>query len=144
MNGSWVKAFGIGAILILVLATVPAGAEGLSIRPGLWETTTTIESAFMPAMPPRRSTECVRAADYDLDRMLSGQGDCRIIDQVVTGDTVTWQMTCATEGGPVASGDGELTSQGDRVEGRMTLRMEFQGKHMDTKTSWTGKRLGDC
>jgi len=121
-----------------------AGAEGVSLRPGLWQTTTTMESSFMPAMPPRQTTECIRETRYDIDRMLSGQGDCKIYDQVVEGPSVKWRMRCETDGGAAAQGQGEVTSQGDQVEGQMTIKMEFQGQRMDTKTSWTGRRLGDC
>lgn len=142
MNGSQVTTVAIGAVMMLT--AVPAGADLVSIRPGLWETTTTMESSFMPAMPARRTTECVRESDYDLDRMLSGQGDCRISDRSLAGNTLKWQMSCNTGGGATASGEGEMTSHGDRIEGHMTMMMELQGKRMDTKTSWTGRRLGDC
>ena len=142
MNGSRMTAVAIGAAMMLM--AMPAAADKVSIRPGLWETTTTMESSFMPAMPPRRTSECVREPDYDLDRMPSRQGDCRISDRSVAGNTLKWQMSCNTDGGATASGEGEMSSQGDRVEGHMTTMMELQGKRMDTKTSSTGRRLGDC
>jgi hypothetical protein len=130
--------------IAVLLSSAPAGAEGIMIRPGLWETTTTMESPFMPTMPARRTTECVQESSYDLDRMLSGARDCKISDRIVTADSVKWQMSCETDGGPAAKGEGQLTVQGDRVEGHMTIQMEFQGKRTDTKTSWSGRRLGDC
>jgi hypothetical protein len=119
-------------------------ADLVTVTPGMWESTVTIESSFMPSMPPQTTQECVRESVYDIKKMLRDQGDCRITDTSVTGSTLRWTMACDTEGGPNASGRGEVTSHGDRVEGNMSMKMSVQGQTMDMKTVWTGKRLGDC
>jgi hypothetical protein len=68
-----------------------------------------------------------------------GQGQCEITDIQVQGDTVTWSITCDSQGG-VMTGTGESTYHGDTFEG--TSEMHMQG--MDITTTMSGKRIGDC
>jgi hypothetical protein len=120
------------------------GADELQIRPGLWESTITVESSFMPSMPPQTTRECVKESAYDVRDMLKDQGECRITNTSIAGSTLRWTMACDMEEGARASGHGEVTSQGDRIEGGMTMEMNMQGQSFNMKTTWTGKRIGDC
>ncbi|MGF1639506.1 MAG: DUF3617 domain-containing protein [Rhodospirillales bacterium] len=132
-----------GAAALLLAASAAAG-EVVRVQPGLWQSTTTVKSAFMPSLPPRTSTECIRQAEYDVDKQLRDHGGCTITDKVVAGPTMRWTMTCSPAGGPVATGEGELTSEATRVDGRMRLTVRIQGQPLTTHVTWTARRLGDC
>lgn len=130
--------------MALLLPGWAAGGDVVTINPGLWESTTTIENSFMGSMPPHTTTECVREREYDIQKLLSDQGACTLTDTSVNGPTLSWTMSCKSEGGPSATGSGQITSHGDQVEGHMTMEMAMPGQTMQMKTSWTGRRIGDC
>jgi hypothetical protein len=134
-------------LLLILVATVgsPVATAGdvVKVKPGLWESTMTMESSFMPGMPPQTTRECIRESTYDIRKLMDGQGDCRITGTSSEGSTLRWQLACDMDGQSM-TGQGQMTSHGDRLEGYMTMNMSFQGQSMDMKTSWKGKRVGDC
>jgi hypothetical protein len=131
------------AAMLLAMQSATAN-DTVTITPGLWESTVTIESSFMPAMPPQTTQECVQKSTYDIRNMLRDQGECRITETSLSGAALRWKMSCRTAGGPQANGQGEVVSHGDRIEGNMTMDMSMQGQSITLKTIWTGKRIGDC
>jgi len=111
-------------------------------RDGQWEIKTEMTMPGMPMnMPPMTMTQCVtkqEAEDPQKYLPQNPQGKCTMSDYKVTGDKVTWKMTCQGQG--AMSGTGEVTYKGDTFES--VMNMEGQGQKMIMKS--TGKRLGDC
>ncbi len=67
-----------------------------------------------------------------------GQKGCKVVDHKVTGQTVTFSMTC--DGPAPVKTDAELVYKGDSYTG--TLTSVSAGRTMVMKL--VGKRLGDC
>jgi len=131
------------SLVVAVASPTAMAGDVVKVRPGLWESTITMESSIIPGMPPQTTRECIRESTYDIRKLMDGQGDCTITGTSSEGSTLRWQLACDLDGQSM-TGQGQMTSHGDRIEGYMSMKMSFQGQSMDMKTSWTGKRLGDC
>ncbi|GAV20522.1 hypothetical protein MMIC_P1490 [Mariprofundus micogutta] len=131
------------ALLILCTGTsCSSDAPARILEEGEWEMTTQMEMsgmpAGMPAMPPMTHRQCLSN-----DMMVPAQTDkhqnCEKIEQLVSGNTVTWSMRC-TANGMISEMSGTTTYSGDTMEGSM--HMNSQGMTMESHI--TGKRLGPC
>jgi hypothetical protein len=92
-------------------------------------------------MPEMKATQCITQADVDNPSRLSnvpGSNNCKVTNQEVTGNKVTWKMSCT--GQMAISGDGEMVFDGDTYKGTINSTTE-QGA-MTLRMS--GKRLGSC
>jgi hypothetical protein len=144
----------------LVTAGVLASAMACSVvlvaqsgprRDGNWEVTTTTSMNGMPPGPPRKNTQCVtkeQASDPSMAAPGPPQGrgpapqDCKVTDQKVTGNTVSWTSKCT--GAMSLEMIGEIVYSGDTYAGTVTTNMNMNGQAMSIKSNFTGKRLGDC
>ncbi len=126
-------------------------------RDGNWEVTVEMQMPNMPnmpqgmSMPPMKSMHCVTKEEAaDLTKALPsaparGGGpapDCKVTDQKIEGNKVTWAMTCT--GANPMSGTGEVVYAGDSYTGNMVMNMARGGQPMAMTMKYTGKRLGDC
>lgn len=122
--------------IVFLLHAGPALA-GPAFVEGEWEMTSTMQ---MPGMqlPPTTSRICLtkeNAVPADPQQ----NKDCRITEQQVTGDTVTWTMVCDGQGGK-STMHGTATYHGSSMES--TVHMTTRGMEMTQHT--TGKRVGPC
>ena len=131
------------------LATVvfagAAGAEGVSINPGMWEMTSTMTMTMMPQ--PRNNTvkECIENDELSPESFnMDEENPCTISDIAVEGDTARWSISCSTRGGPVMEGQWEFTSSGDTISGNGSMSTEFNGQAMGFEMVWEWERIGDC
>lgn len=130
-------------LAILLLLPCAAWAEGVPIDPGKWKVVSTVT---LPMQPPRveESTECIERDEFGPENLTRDEGPCHNEDVSVSGDTVTWTVSCDNGMGTKTKGSGRFTSDGDQVEGIMTMRMPVHGQHMEVSTAWKGERLGEC
>jgi len=137
--------------LALVLALLATGATILvaqnGMRPGRWETSVQMEMAGSPVqMPPFKSTRCVTPAEAKDPSSLQsgppggrgGKSDCKASDQKMSGNTVSWKMTCTSP--QAMTGTGEMTFGDDTYTGAMKMTTPQGAMSMKME----GKRLGDC
>ena len=131
--------------LAVAATTSYAVAQSSLMRPGRWEVTMQMEMPNMPvAMPAMKNTQCVTQQEIDSPNkgLPSGPNknpiECKTSDYKVSGNTVTWTMTCT--GQPPTTPSGELRFSGDAYDGLIKMMVEQQ--QMSMKIS--GKRLGDC
>jgi hypothetical protein len=66
------------------------------------------------------------------------ENDCKVVDQEISDNKVTWSMSCTTP--QEMTGTGEFVYADDTFEG--VMQMQMQGQTMSMK--YNGKRLGDC
>jgi len=128
-----------GVILaaILVAALVPAArAEGLPVKDGLWETT-----MQNPMTGERVTRECLKNAVLDPQTMLEGQDDCRMTEQALDGNTLTFTMICGDGSG---TAQGRMSLEGDRGDGEIDMQFDLDGQQMSMSMSWDAVRIGDC
>lgn len=132
----------LGLIILAILfstVSISIAGSGPNMKDGLWEITTKVEMAGMPMqMPAITHTQCITKENAVPD---SSQPDqkCKIIENNIAGDTVTWKMECDTPDGQ-ATATGEITYMGETFEGEM--KMNMQGMEMLHKMN--GKWIGEC
>jgi len=128
-----------------VLFSSTAIAKGISINPGQWEMTTTMEMSMLPQPQVRSSTECVVETELSPDDFnMNKDSPCDITDVVVDGNEARWSISCPLEGGMVMEGQWEFTSGGDSINGSGSMSGEIGGTQIEFKMAWDGKRVGDC
>ena len=72
------------------------------------------------------------------------EGDCKARDVKVSGDTVTWRVSCKNEEG-VFEGTGTMVYKGTSFEGTTHLSgKDEDGEKVEIKTKILGKWIGPC
>lgn len=133
------------AMTLCALAIAPMFAQS-PMREGSWEIKTQMEMPGMPMkMPEMTMTQCItpeqgKSPSSALPSPSGKPNDssCKVTDQKIDGNTVTWKMSCSAP--QSMTGEGRLVFSGDSYSGNMTMTTQ-QGT-MTMK--YTGKRVGDC
>ena len=103
-----------------------------------WEISTTMEIPGMPfALPPSTLRHCLD--DYGLPYQSGDNEECETISKKVSGDTITWQISCMGEDGRVEM-QGTTRYSGDTMD----TRVQMTGGQGDMAMHMTGRRLGPC
>jgi hypothetical protein len=134
--------------LLLVGSSGAAFAVGPDIKEGKWGVSYQMEVEGMPfPMPPitARKTMCLNKYNYVPDNSQQGQ-ECKISDQKVNGNSVTWTMRCYAQERTI-EGQGKITYKGDRYDGVMDAKLisnDNSGPSVRYKYTMQGQRLGVC
>jgi len=120
---------------------------GVNLHEGLWEITTKMEIQGMPMkMPARKHTQCLTKENM-LKTMVpkeqAQEEECKITNQKISGNTVTWVMKCSGEDAMEVTG--KTTYHGDTFEGTITMISNDpeEGK-MKMINHISGRRIGEC
>ena len=142
------KSLRLAIVTFCVLFAVSLLAQG-QMKPGRWEVTVQMDMPGLPVkMQPTKMTTCVTPEQAQTPGgTLSNPGgrgrgssdDCKVTDQKIDGNKVTWKMACT--GAQAMTGDGELVFNGDSYTGKMNMNMPPQGQ---MTMQYTGNRIGDC
>lgn len=133
----------LGCVLAIAF-TQNLSAQSLPVTPGMWESTTTLESELMGTRTTTE-TECITVSEYDPKTMLEGldQDQCNVAADV-SGNTMTIDLTCEQPGVGTMKGEGTITVDGDTMTGKMTMAGDMAGQQLKMNIDSTGKRVGDC
>ena len=133
------------AIPICTVFTKLATADTLPIVPGLWEFTSTGISQITGQQVSETDTMCVVEDGYDpaKEMEIEDDMDCEVGQSDLDGDTLTFSMSCNTQGGQMTM-NAIYQSNGDSVQGTTVVEMSFGGQTMTSESSFTGNRIGDC
>jgi hypothetical protein len=127
--------------LFCLLFTTTATAD-TDMKEGLWEITTKIEMEGMPmTMAPITNTQCL-TKDMLVPKSDQPGQECKITNQKITGNTISYDMECSGPGGNMKA-HGEATYNGDTMTGKMEMNIPGQGD-MKMTMKMTGKRIGPC
>jgi hypothetical protein len=126
--------------LLLLFVAGPAHSAGVDMKEGEWETST--ETSMMMgtmSMPPMavKTTYCITRED--LVPKSEKNKDCRILEQKIVGNTVSWRMVCGKN-----EGEGEVTYRGSTYKGNFRMMMVEGGQTMTMNMKLAGKYLGPC
>ena len=131
--------------VVLALALVTVGSA--EIKEGLWEITTTSEMKGVPIqLPPTTTKQCITKKDLVPRSEIQETGhECRIKDQKVSGDTVTYIVECKDQGGNVIDISGKTIYKGNVFDGitNTTVKTKEQGT-MQMKSTTSGRYTGPC
>jgi len=117
-------------------------AEGLTIKPGLWEITTTTTSSMGQPMN-RTDQECIDKDQLDPKDMMQDMPEDCSLDSNVSGDTLTYELTCNMHG-MVMQGMGKMISKGDSMTGSIKVNSNMNGMVIEMSSEAKGKRIGEC
>ncbi|GJL80799.1 MAG: hypothetical protein DHS20C01_04330 [marine bacterium B5-7] len=129
---------------IAILFSAGSGAASLDFNPGLWETTMTRTNPMTGQPTTETTKECVKEKSFDPRDMIKDADGCQLTDEELSGDTLTFAMTCSMEAGAEAVMKGEFQTDGKTGHGAMNMNMKLGGMEMSMDMNWTAKRLGDC
>jgi len=122
-----------------LLSVAPPLQAADSMKPGLWEITTSMEMPGMPFQPPPQTVRHCYTPQEVKEQPVPKDESCKVTDLKSSGSKVSWKLECTGEA--AGKGEGEITYQGDSAyEGKS--RMQTQGMTMSMK--YKAKRLGDC
>lgn len=134
----------IAGVASLAGVKVAVADDGPTLKPGKWEFATTTEVPMLPEPKTTTKTECVKE-ETDPLAAFSKTDECKVTDRTVNGNSMKWKVECGTgEDTPKVNGSGELTADDSEVEGKMEMVSNLGGQEMRFKSSWKGKRLGEC
>jgi hypothetical protein len=134
-------------IVLVLLALFACVTMALAeMKEGLWEIKATMEMPGMPMKIPATTTQtCITKNDM-VPKPSAQKGkdqDCKIKEQKITGDTVTYSMECTEKGSMTMEITGETTYKGDTMQG--TSKMTVKGPTpMEMSTKVSGKYIGPC
>jgi hypothetical protein len=118
----------------------------VNMKEGLWEMTVQTQMSGMPmqiAIPPTTFTQCITKKDLIPKDPAGENGQCKILDQKISGDTVTWTMEC--KGESTMKAVGFATYHGDTFEGVTDITSNIpQMGLMKMKQTIKGKYVGAC
>ncbi len=132
------------AIAPLLAQPLTAAAASLELNPGLWETTMTRTNPMTGTPVTETTTECMKEKSFDPREMMQGAQGCNLVDENLSGDTLTFNMTCNMEGGAAGEIRGRFQTDGQTGSGEMVMNMSMGQVTMSMDMNWTAKRLGDC
>ena len=134
--------------IVLVLFTLffCATMALAEMKEGLWEMKTTMEMPGMPMKMPATTTQTCISKNAMVPKPSAQKGqeqECKVKEQKITGDTVTYAMECTGKGGMSTEITGEMTYKGDAMEGisKMTVKGPTP---MEMSTKVSGKYIGPC
>lgn len=115
-------------------------SPSVNLQDGEWAITSKIEMPGMPAaaMKPYTVKTCLTKENY-VPEASQEQSDCKMEDQKIDGNTVSWKMVCKE-----TTGKGTVTYSGDSMEGFMESSTKVDGREIVTKIAMSGKRIGPC
>ena len=132
------------SMLFLTACVTMAFAE---IKEGLWELKTTVEMKGMSVQVPATTTRtCINKNEMVPKPPAQGRGqeqECKMKEQKITGDTVSYVMECTGKGGMSTEISGEMTYKGDSMEGKSTMKVKGPSS-MEMSTQISGKYIGPC
>jgi len=110
----------------------------------LWEMTTKMEMAGMPAMPARTDKVCKPKGDRDPSKMgeKDKNSDCKMVDSKQSGNRSTWKIVC-TKPDPM-TGTGDITYSGDKFDGTIKMTGKMGGDDFTMTQVLSGKKIGGC
>jgi len=125
-----------------IAVSIGTAWAGPQMNPGKWEISTETQMTGMNNMKilPQTHIQCMTEADI-VPQSKEASKECQITDIQQKGDTVSWKIICSGQGGQM-EGTGEITYQGDSMQG--TMDMEITGAGMHIKNTLKGRRIGDC
>lgn len=131
-------------ILTVIISLICVNSALAEIKDGLWEITTKVEMKGMPGkIPPSTMRQCITKKD-PVPKDKNKNTECKIKDQSVSGDTVTYAMECKGKNSIVLT-SGTMTYKGNSFDGTSTTNVKRKGQaEMQMNSKMSGKYIGPC
>lgn len=128
----------------LTLGFLAGLSHAQEMSPGLWEINTTMRMQGME-MPPQSFKHCYTAKDIADGKQYSGddKSKCAITNMKSGGGNVSYDMSCATDGGKM-TGSVKGTMSASQYAFDQKIRMTPDQGMGEMHSTIKGRRLGDC
>lgn len=129
-----------------------ASAQGLSVEPGEWETTTAFTGkvtaqgmTFNLPGNETTSTNCITEEDAAMKPEDMAGETCTASNVKSSGNSVSFDIDCSQEGSSM-TGTMQTTAgpDGKSVTGKMTMTGSQEGSTVDMTGNYSGKWIGTC
>lgn len=125
---------------VVFMTYLSVQANAVDLKEGNWRIEMKTEIAGMPMQIPAMTFEQCLNKEAMLPAQKSQDGsECKVIEQHVKGDTVTWAVEC-----PESKGSGTMTYKGTSLNGRVELEMQGQNGGMKMTNIMRGSYIGPC
>jgi hypothetical protein len=117
----------------------------VDMKEGMWEHTMEVKMEGVPGVPPMpfTTTQCMTKEDL-VPKSSENEGNCKVIEQKITGNKVVWKVRCLEKDSTVES-EGEITYNGTTYSGSQKTKItEKGGQTMTSTAKMKGRRIGDC
>jgi len=142
------------AILILLLSLGPGSSltqaaddpkEGLVLPPGRWIFDISVRMPMQSKPAVQRLQSCVTDDPITPETLMpwAEERGCKMRSVKVVENRMTWILRCNLNG-KRSRGKGEFEVDGDRAEGKASVRFEMGGRRLAIFTDFTAKRSGTC
>ena len=133
----------VAVIVCTALFWGSATFAGVSLHEGLWEISSKMEIQGMEMkMPSNTHTQCITKKNI-VPQDQQDESDCKVTDQNVHGNTVTWSVKCSGQDSMKMTG--KITYHGNTFEGTMIMISNGpQNGPMRMVNHIKGKRVGEC
>ena len=129
---------------MLVLVSFQAAAEGMTVEPGTWQMTSTVNMPMLSTPKVTTTTECIEEGEISPESMTEGMDPSCVFDtREIADNTMSWSLDCDTAQGKT-HGEWEATSHGDTLSGEGVITISVAGQEMAMNMSWEGERIGPC
>jgi len=127
-------------------AALAGGAQGasLTLEPGLWEASWTIDNALTGQQHTETRTQCIRTREFNPRELLRQTQGCRVLSENQQGNRVRFSLECTVEGGAKTLVDGDFQSQGTSGSGKLRTRMRVGEMTLNLDTRVATRRIGPC
>ncbi len=127
-------------ILVWMLSTIAYG--DINVKKGMWEINNHTKVSGLPMkIPDTKILQCIDAQSIipKADKKINKY--CKIIEQKIVGDTVSWKMQCTHK----MQSHGSITYHGKTFDGIVTTSTKVPHIGSMTMTNHiTGRRTGEC
>ena len=128
----------------LVLPATVHAEETIQMKEGLWEMTGDMEMAGQKTASPTIQ-HCITKKDLAPTWGQEMPGAKCKTDQKITGSSVTWNMSCALQGGASMKMTGKVTYTGKQFSGGANVVMKMDGMgEMKGSMTMSGRYIGAC
>ena len=128
---------------VLLAGTIQA--DGIPVKPGKWEMTSTMTMSMMPQPQITTETECIEEDVLDpVTFNMDEENPCDISEVNIESKTASWNISCTNGDGAATEGSWQVTSDGDTLNGQGTMSTIVAGQTFGFEMAWEGKRIGDC
>ena len=130
---------------LLVLLPTLLFAEGLQIKTGLWDITSTSQNSMMGAATTRTFQKCITEPEFDpLSQMTDMDKEQCKTNSTVSGNQLNFTIECKMPQAGTFAGQGLFVSNRNTVTGNMEMQGTIDGQTIRMKVSSEGTYAGDC
>ena len=132
-------------VLAIVISLVWLTGASAEIKEGQWEITTkTTVKGMSTQMPATTMKQCITKKDPVPQQKQEKNTECKMKDQKVSGDTVTYTMECKTPESTIIS-NGKTTYKTNTFDGTTDTTIKTKSQpDMQMSNTMSGKYLGPC